>query len=208
MNETSDFALRATRDLADIVWEAQSVAMASAASACAGLKDERIMRAAFPRQVRCFFAQALLDAPLPDGWDLNIDISHGCLIELRGFGMTLRYLKENPSVYPDGIPPAGRNPARQHYWENEGLLPLPLEMLQVPQRFLLLWSVPDTRLGEDFAMRIVHPIGAGSFRTGTPLDLSLDLTPGIGLESRLAFRGDADDTNFFAHLETENVRAD
>ena len=59
-----------------------------------------------------------------------------------------------------------------------------------------------------FVMRVVHTIGTGSWGRATPIDLSVDLSPALGIEKHLRFNEEPQETDFFADLSADEEQAD
>ncbi|TFH52812.1 hypothetical protein E4J66_06260 [Actinomyces viscosus] len=207
LDATRQHIERAVNDLRDLVWETQSSAIASADTRCRGLKhnDYSYLR---PIMTRTVFRDELGNVAMPKGWTLGGEPRRMAQTLITGHGVCLRYLKERRSTYPGGVPAAGHTAARKTYWEQplftqfkEGEWAQPEEPVRTTN-LLLLWDyLSPADADSAFTMRIVRPTGAGQYGRCTPFDISVDLAPSLGLEHGLRFRGDADDTDFYADID-------
>ena len=68
--------------------------------------------------------------PMPWAVDGNPALMGQLYLTAKDLGLTLRMLKERRRTYPQGVPVAGRNPARQRAWQ----APLPLQCPQLRLR--------------------------------------------------------------------------
>lgn len=147
--------------------------------------------------------------PLPQPWTLggNPSLMGQLSLEAKELGLSLRLLKERSRTYPDGVPPAGRNPARRLAWQE----PLPLDERIDDQptstaELLLLWDYAksETVADSSFTLRIVHPIEAGEYGQAVRCDLDLRVQAGGTIFEQLVFRGDAEERHFFADIDEAN----
>lgn len=199
---TLERATRAAQDLTNVLWETQAASMAAAATACVGLAPG-IGRYLRTQATRARFAHNLTDTNLPDGWTVTVAPSRMCKVTICGPDVLVRYLKENRSGHPGGVPAAGRTRARREFW-TQGSLFSGDPAAPAVTNLLLLWDYSATP-DEGFTLRLVHPTGAGCYGSRTPIDLALDLLPGPGLEQGLVFRGGEDDADLFAIIDAEDL---
>lgn len=143
---------------------------------------------------------------LPQPWKLggNPGLMGQLSLEAPELGLSLRLLKERLRTYPEGVPPAGRNPARRRDWQE----PLPLEeplddRAPSPIKLLLLWDymTSESDRGAAFSLRIVHPIEAGEYGRAVRCDLDLRVRVGGTIFDQLAFAGDTQEHDFFADID-------
>lgn len=120
--------------------------------------------------------------------------------------LTLRLLKENHRVHPAGVPPAGHNAARQAAFSQ---LPLPgLDFasgvaIEGTTNCLLVWDAEWEHGDPMLSVRVVHPIGTGSYGQPVPIDLSIDIDPSGELYDHLRFGGHAEDVDLFPTFRQE-----
>lgn len=205
MNEDAmrSIIVNAVNELAPVLWAAQSAALAAANTRCRGLVHDKYPSLR-PHLIRSELREYLEREHLPEGWVLGGDTRKMVQIYVRNETVCLRYLKERRVTYPGGVPAAGRAPSRRAYWAPSLFGPpgLPGGRLNL----LLLWDYLDPADPESgFVMRVVHTTSTGAWGSRTPIDLSVDLAPTLGLEGYLRFHEDPQDTDFFADL-SENRR--
>lgn len=121
----------------------------------------------------------------------------------------LRLLKERSQTYPGGVPVAGRNPERQHYWAEP---PLPIEMPRsAPEertRLLLLWDQVVEGDEKKISVRVVHTLAPGYYGSRVPIDMSFNIEPTGQMFAQLTFEGEAQDEDLFADIPKEDNEGD
>ncbi len=145
---------------------------------------------------------------LPDGWVVNGDprLMGQLLLVNAEHNLATRFLKERRRTYPNGVPTAGANGARQQFWTN---IPLDLDFLSLesdpatrrrigPVQLLLLWDFLKPQNLDEFTLRVVHTLSPGVYGRTVPCDLVLDVKDGGEIFNRLAFKGSEEEQNFFA----------
>lgn len=197
----------AVRLLTPVVWEAQSHAVASAFTRCHGLPHQTYPSLR-PMMVRPCFREYLVSTDLPDGWSIGGDPTKMVEIWIQSEGLRLRYLKERRATYPGGVPAAGHSEARKAYWAPTLFDTQRSDIDDDVMNLLLLWDMHSPFEDESFVMRVVHTVGTGAWGRETPIDLSVDLSPSLGLEKHLRFNDDPQDTDFFADLASDAEEAD
>lgn len=145
---------------------------------------------------RTHVARALIHrelARLEDGamgdWSLVKETGPNCPVWLANGPHSIRLLH---TWNADTVPPTGRNRSRVSYFSNS-LLEFDDEVLFSSHKFLLLW---EERAG-DFALRLVHTLGAVRLNRRPMLDLNIYLERGIAF-SNLAFEQRDGDLDYFA----------
>ena len=148
---------------------------------------------------RTHVARALVHrelARLEDGamgeWSLVKDTGPNCPVWLENGAHSIRVLH---TWNADVVPPTGRNPSRVSYFSNS-LLEDDEEVLFSSHKFLLLWE----QRGADFALRLVHTLGAVRLNRRPALDLNIYLERGVAF-SDMAFEQRDVELDYFA----ENV---
>lgn len=198
----------AVNALTPTIWDAQSQAIADAYRRCKGLPHSTYPSLR-PVMVRPCFRELLLEeGRLPEGWQITGDPAKMVEIYIQNQGLRLRYLKERRTTYPGGVPAAGHSQARRAYWAPTLFDPERSDIDDEIMNLLLLWDMRGTNIEEDgFVMRVVHTVGAGTWGRATPIDLSVELSPEIGVEKYLRFEADPQETDFYADLsENEGAR--
>lgn len=184
------------------LYESMSAAIQGAETRARGLKRSTYPHLR-PLLTRAEVREYLRHEGLPEPWvlDGNPSLMGQLSLTAPELGLTLRLLKERRRTYPDGVPPAGRNPGRRQAWQE----PLPLEMLAGAQpaaltELLLLWDYAESEKSDDtsFTLRIVHTTEAGEYGRAVRCDLDLRVQAGGTIFEQLVFRGDTDDHDFFA----------
>ena len=194
--------------LTPTIWEAQSVAVASAQVRCDGL-PHATYPSLRPMMVRPCFREYLLANHLPAEWKIGGNPTRMIEIYIQNEGVRLRYLKERRATYPGGVPAAGHSTARRAYWAPTLFDPELSDVDDDVMNLLLLWDMQDVANEEaGFVMRVVHTIGTGSWGRATPIDLSVDLSPALGIEKHLRFNEEPQETDFFADLSADEEQAD
>ncbi|MDK8236776.1 hypothetical protein [Actinomyces urogenitalis] len=208
-DETVELVTQAVNVLSAPLWEAQSSAMSETAIRCEGLNPHDHL-STWAHMTRSTMRLALEGSDLPEGWTVGGNPRKNELY-LVNDQMRLRYLKESRAAYPGGVPAAGSSMARRAYWAQ----PL-FETDRAGSRasgcdaidLLLLWGYSQQDADDGFTMRVVHTTGVGRIGQRTPLDLSIAVTPTVGLEGGLRFNAQTESTNFFAWLDEDMNRND
>lgn len=197
--------------LGPVLHAGAATALASSLERTKGLRYTRYPHL-LPLTMRVEMREYLEANPMLNGWEVSGDPRKmgQLLLHQKDLNLKLRFLKERRRSYPNGVPPAGKNKARRDAWV---ALPLDFAVLgaaspkAAPVRLLLLWDFLDAQTLDQFTLRIVHTLAPGFYGKSVPCDLILDVQDGGEIFKRLAFRGSADQHNFFERVdvdETEN----
>jgi len=190
------------------LYEGMSVAIASADTRARGLTKTRYPHVR-PLLVRCDLREYLESEPLPAGWRVGGNPGlMGQLILVHGdLGLRLRVLKERRKTYPQGVPPAGGNPARRREWQ--AALPITHNAARGRVELLLLWDYSKTdEAGAAFTLRIVHTTEAGVYGRAVRCDLDLEVVAGGTVFESLSFIGGDDDEDFFMEVDIDKAEND
>jgi hypothetical protein len=166
-----------------------------------------------PMVLRAEARERLKQRVLPSGWEVAGEsrLMEQLQLEHPGHLFELRFLKERRRAYPGGVPAAGPNSSRRRAWDQYAL-DLDLDVAAAAPTlttFLLVWDLKNSKnLDDGFTLRVVHPLKPGTYGQAVPCDLSLDLLPGGGIFDRLAFKGDAEDTDLFENVEIAETAND
>lgn len=144
------------------------------------------------------------DNGIGDGWMLsgNPRLMGQTLLEHAEGSVVLRLLKERRRSYPGGVPVAGRNDERREVWRQP---PLAVEVdstMVTAERvvLLLLWDRHVEESRDLVSVRAVHTLAPGIFGHAVPIDMSFDIEPGGTVFDQLAYHGDDQPDDFFAHI--------
>lgn len=196
---------RAAEALSPAMWAAHGAALQDADSRMRGLAHERYP-ALRPLVARASLREFLMaDEILPPGWRVAGRPQQMAQLIIESDDVTARFLKESPTVFPGGVPAAGRNGARQTFWQ-----PSLLEVdSPIPQlNFLLLWDYNTPGRADDgFTLRLVHPKGPGRYLGKTPIDASIPLSEDLNWFKSLRFTDAQEDTqeDFFAQIDADEA---
>lgn len=181
------------------LYEGLSVAIHAADSRARGL-----VHATYPHLqpliTRIEVREYLNRGGLPTPWTIggNPALMGQLYLTAADLGLTLRMLKERRRTYPQGVPVAGRSPARQNAWQAQLPLQMPYPSARPLAELLLLWDYAPAVEGEStFTLRIVHPVEAGVYGRAVRCDLDLSVQAGGTIFENLTFGGDADEEDFF-----------
>lgn len=145
------------------------------------------------------------DNGIGDGWMLggNPRLMGQTLLHHAGDGVVLRLLKERRGPHPGGVPAAGPNDARREQWQQPPLAVDVRDASQTPDQvvLLLLWDRQTQDERDLVTVRAVHTLAPGAFGRAVPIDMSFDINPSGTVFDRLAYRGDDQPDNFFAHID-------
>jgi hypothetical protein len=100
------------------------------------------------------------------------------------------------------VPSAGHSAARRAFWSNDPLAGFEAEDLfgKTQQTLLMLWQ----ELGEgQFEIRVVRPIGHGSFNKGVKTDMQIELAPVQTDFENLAFEVENEEALFWQEIAEE-----
>lgn len=147
----------------------------------------------------------MADEILPPGWRIAGRPQQMAQLIIESDDVTARFLKESPAVFPGGVPAAGRNGARQAFWQ-----PSLLEVdSPIPQlNLLLLWDYNTPGSADDgFTLRLVHPKGPGRYLGRTPIDASIPLSEDLNWLSSLRFTDAQENAqeDFFAQIDADEA---
>lgn len=199
----------AAEQLSPVLWNAYWEALQDAERRMHGLAHEKypMLRPLVARA--CLREVLTAGGELPNGWRVAGSPQRMGQLLVESDRVCARFLKESSTVFPGGVPAAGRNGARQAFWqpsllevEDEGAPALNL---------LLLWDYVDPgRVEEGFTLRLVHPKGKGAFGSQTPIDASIPLSDDIGVLKALRFVDNQENPleDFFAQIDAEEAIAD
>lgn len=194
--------------LAPRLYEGMSIAIPSSETRARGLMHAKYPHLR-PLLVRCELREYLEAGILPVGWQVegNPGLMGQLLLVHRELGLHIRILKERRKTYPQGVPAAGRNPARRAHWQ----APLPtLDAASLPKiELLLLWDYSKSEdAGVAFTLRIVHTTEAGVYGKPVKCDLDLEVVSGGTIFETLSFAGDDDREDFFSEVEIDKAEND
>ena len=191
--------------LSPAMWAAHGTALHDADSRLRGLKHETYP-ALRPLVARASLREFLMaDEVLPPGWRVAGRPQQMGQLIIESGDVTARFLKESPTVFPGGVPAAGRNGARQAFWQ-PSLLEVDSPMHQL--NLLLLWDYNTPGRAEDgFSLRLVHPKGQGRYQGHTPIDASIPLSDDLNLFKSLRFTDAQRDAqeDFFAEIDADEA---
>ena len=171
---------------------------------CAASRTRDTLRCV--RSSRASLRELLMaDEILPPGWRIAGRPQQMAQLIIESDDVTARFLKESPTVFPGGVPAAGRNGARQAFWQ-----PSLLEVdSPIPQlNLLLLWDYNTPGHADDgFTLRLVHPKGQGRYLGKTPIDASIPLSEDLkGLKSlRFTDAQENAQEDFFAQIDADEA---
>lgn len=202
----SIIGLEATR-LGPSLYAAMSVALVASENRARGLLHSKYPHLR-PLLVRSELREYLESELLPSGWQVggNPGLMGQVLLKNPELAVTLRILKERRKAYPQGVPPAGRNPARRREWQAP--LPAMEAAVNTEVELLLLWDYAKGGDETSFTLRIVHTTEAGIYGKAVECDLDLEVVAGGTIFETLSFQGDDDDEDFFFQVEIDKAEND
>lgn len=201
-SETERIVLAEARNLGPLLHAGAATALAGSHVRAAGLGHAKYPHLV-PMLMRSELREYLESNPVPNGWEISGDSRKMGQLLLRhsGLNLEMRFLKERRRTYPGGVPVAGASATRRKQWINE---PLDFEMPGIPTtaqvdpvRLLLLWDFNDAEALDQFSLRIVHTLAAGTYGQAVPCDLIVDVEDGGTIFGHLSFPGAHDSVDFF-----------
>lgn len=190
--------------LGPVLYSGLATSLTAAHSRRQGLKHSKYPHL-LPMLVRTELREFLESNRMPPGWSVGGDPRKmgQLLLNHRHLNLEMRVLKERRATYPNGIPVAGRNPARRAVWAADRLdltwpsstrVGHPDELV----RLLLVWDLVTGSHLREFTLRVVHTIGTGIYGRAVPCDLVLDVKDGGGIFKSLEFTGSQENEDLFA----------
>lgn len=149
-----------------------------------------------------------------EGWSVagNAALMGQTILVSPDSKVTLRLLKENPRVYPGGVPHAGRSAARQADWLQDPLPDLSVTLnpgvAALTTECLLLWNFVWEEGVPRLSTRVVHTIGTGRYGVRVPIDLSYRIDPSGTMYDQLKFAGDAQLEDLYPNISKEDNEGD
>ena len=191
--------------LSPVLWSAHGAALQDADSRMRGIAHESYP-ALRPLVARASLREFLMaDEVLPHGWRVAGKPQHMGQLIVESDGVSARFLKESPTVFPGGVPAAGRNEARRAFWQPSLL---EVEDMAPTLNLLLLWDyITPGRAETGFTLRLVHPKAPGRCGGRTPIDASIPLSGDLDMFRSLRFAEAQEDSqeDFFAQIDAEEV---